>query len=128
MNSWNHLITRNLTVVLLLFAIAVPAFAAATTIVRVGEETDITVDSRVRLADTILRPGSYYVQHAPAPSRHAVLFTDVNNPTVVVRTKCRLKRLNGIANYTAIYFESDPNGHRKLASLVIAGENVMHVF
>jgi hypothetical protein len=96
--------------------------------VRVWEETDITVDSRVRLADIVLRPGSYYVQHAPAPGRHAVLFTDINNPTVVVRAKCRLKRLNGIANYTAIYFGSDPNGHRKLASLVIAGENVMHVF
>ena len=122
-----------------------------TTTLAVGSKGDVTFTSEVRIADVVLKPGRYYIEHrvegSVLPRRietHYIHFTEVTQQehqrreavrdSISGKTiahpgeiECELEALKGKASKTTVFTTTD-DGIRRITRIEIAGENVAHIF
>ena len=120
--------------------------------VTVGQKGEVTFTAETRIADIMLKPGRYYLDHrvegTTQPRRvaaHYIHFTEVTpaehqkrqaardtlGKNAVVshpgEIECELEALEKRAALTTV-FTVEENGVRRITRIEIAGENVAHVF
>ncbi len=89
----------------------------------------ISFGEQVRVADTVLPPGSYEVRHVMEGPDHMMVFRQmgVKNP-VEVHAKCTLVVLSAKADQTRKIIELNAANERVLKELTFKGETAKHVF
>lgn len=118
------------------------AHAARDQELKVGKSDDVSFSEDVRVGETLLKPGTYRVQHRVAGGEHFVHFEALATTTPsahktatgtaipaggVGDVKCRLEPLAARAQATSLHL-SNEDGSQRLTKLLVRGENVAHVF
>lgn len=107
--------------------------------VKVGKTGEVMFTTEIRIGDVTLVPGHYRLEHHTEGSDHFVQFTlmkGIHNPNEPGRPtgfaeagkiKCRLEPLNQKVRQTTVYSREE-DGRRRVARILVAGENVAHLF
>lgn len=93
--------------------------------IKVGKQGATTFKTTVKVGDLTLQPGRYTFKHRADGMDHFVSFTSPKGD--VREVKCDVEPLGKKAPDTAIYLR-DEQGVTRVARIVVAGENVAHVF
>lgn len=128
MKSKNKFLARGTLLALLLGAFSVPLLAQDKHqgMIHVGKKGAVTLTSRLRVGDTVLKPGNYVFQHKVEGEDHVVTFQKAGKEEA--RVKCRLEPLDKKAQLTALYTHVGDGGEVILDAVDVEGENVKHVF
>ena len=94
--------------------------------IRVGKTGDTTFSSEVKVGDITLPAGAYKFKHVVEGDDHVVTFTKITTGKEVARVKCKIEPLGDKAKGTLIYTSAEGGAH--VTQIVVAGENVKHVF
>lgn len=112
---------------------APPAPAAEIT----GKQGWITLKSDTRFGNTVLKPGTYYVQHQMIAGSHELSFQQMGDPDLAlqysdegtvgepVSARCQIENLSARVKRTTIATVPDGTGRRTI-KIEIKGENVAH--
>lgn len=92
---------------------------------KVGKTGEMTLTSPMRVAQTVLQPGTYTFQHMIEGADHVIVFK--KNGEDVVRVTCNLEPLDKKAKSTALYTHAGDAGEVILDAVAVRGENVKHV-
>lgn len=96
--------------------------------IHVGKTGDTTFSSEVKVGDISLPAGAYRFKHVVEGDDHVVTFTKITTGKEVARVKCKMEPLGEKAKQTMIFTAPDANGKDAITQIVVAGENVKHVF
>lgn len=125
--------------ILLVGLFSLPALAQHEEMVRIGKKGVVPFDTPVWVGDTLLKPGSYQIQHVMEGQDHVIVFTKMSHagarpggesvPTKeVTRLKCRIEPLGEKAKHGGMRFGTNAAGEKTLEEVHIKGENVKHLF
>jgi hypothetical protein len=139
MSTINRPIPTSAMLILLLGILSLPALAQHEDMVRIGKKGVIPFDTPVRVGDTLLKPGSYQIQHVMEGQDHVIVFKKMLDPSPgygpatasekeTTRMKCRVEPLGEKAKYGLIRFGKNAAGEKTVEEVQILGENVKHVF
>ena len=104
-----------------------------------GKQGWITLKSPTEFGDTVLKPGTYYVEHEIQGSGHVLTFQQVGDPDLALQNSdqslvgqpvsapCHLETLSARVKHTKLTTVPDGALSRVL-SIQIKGENVAHTF
>ena len=105
-------------------------------IVKVGKNVEVTLAKETRVGDVTLKPGRYKLQHRVDGEDHFVHFTEWTATTYggsgtpkthPGEVKCRLEPLKEKVKQTAVFMVAE-DGVQRISKVLVAGENVAHVF
>ena len=107
-------------------------------IVKVGKNVDLTFDKETGVGDLTLKPGHYVLQHRVNGTDHFIQFTEWSKggnrfsargvpKAHAGDVKCKLESLDKKVKQTAIFTAKEGDAQR-IIKVVVAGENVEHVF
>lgn len=109
---------------------------------KVGKRDDVEFLGEVRVGEATLRPGTYRIQHRVEGADHYVRFQPLATATPsahktatgtdvpageAVEVKCRLQPLGAKVQATTLHLLNEAGG-RRLARVLIRGENAAHAF
>lgn len=117
-----------------------PVSAPQEKALKVGKTGDVEFRSATMVGDLMLKPGRYLVQHRTEGADHFVHFTEVTKPLPYSlgggeaatkshpgEVRCMLTPLNDKVRSTTVYTTKQGETVR-VTKVLIAGENVAHVF
>ena len=93
---------------------------------RGGVRVANSVRVRMRVGETLLKPGQYLFKHTMEGDDHVVAFTTTTG-NEVARVKCKLEPLDKKAKETAIHTSPGSGGERILTAVQVQGENAKHI-
>jgi hypothetical protein len=105
---------------------------------RVGKKGEITLTQPTKVADRVLKPDTYVVQHRHSGSEHFVRFVELKKVSNSGRftypeqekageIPCKLEPAGQVAKRTTVYTVNDEGGPR-ITKIAIKGEDAVHVF
>lgn len=102
---------------------------------KVGKKGDIEFRAETLVGELQLKPARYQFQHRVEGSDHFVHFTELTKARAGQgapkahpgEVKCRLEALGEKADRTKVYTRRE-DGVERLTRVLVAGENVAHVF
>ena len=107
---------------------------------KVGKKGHMMFTTERKIGDVTLAPGHYQFQHRAEGPDHFVQFTLLkgmmnhpNNPGAATSSaragqiKCRVDSVDRKVRQTAVYSQNE-NGAQRITRILVAGENVAHVF
>ena len=105
----------------------------------VGKKGMIRLSSKVRVGDSLLKPGMYHVQHVVEGTDHVFVFKPVSMPAgykeysmvegaEILRLKCTVQPVAKSVSNTKITFGRNVAGERTIEEIQVAGEKVKHIF
>lgn len=95
---------------------------------RVGKKGEFTLTSDVRVGDALIPAGAYVFSHVVEGQDHVVSFKKTATGREVARVKCKIEPIGETADQTLISTTTNEAGERTILEIVVAGENVKHVF
>ncbi len=103
--------------------------------IKVGKKGEVKFDSEIKVGDLTFKPGRYALQHRVDGPDHFIHFTELNpyyrgsqTPTAHPgEVPCRLETLQSKVSQTTIASKKEDGGNR-VVRVLIAGENVAHLF
>lgn len=96
--------------------------------IHVGKTGDFSFSSEMKVGDVSLPAGAYKFKHIVEGEDHVVVFTKATSGKEVARVKCKIEPLGDKAKQTTIYSTPDASGKSSITQILVAGENVKHVF
>lgn len=126
MRTNNKTITTSAMLILALGLLSLPALAQHEGTIHVGKKGQLTFSSDTRVGDAIIPKGIYQFQHVVEGADHVVVFKKTTTGKEVARVKCKIEPLGEKAKGTLIYTSAEGGAH--VTQIVVAGENVKHVF
>ncbi len=107
---------------------------------KAGKRSEITLTQPTKVADQVLQPASYVVQHRDSGADHFVRFLKIVTPVqheeqdvfpyagpVAGEINCRMEPLSAPAKETTVYIVTE-NGVPRITKIAIKGESAVHVF
>lgn len=116
-----------------------PAYAQEASPLITGKQGYVTLKSDTKFGGTVLKRGSYLIQHQISNGRHVLTFWQMGDPSLAqeysdqafvgepVSVPCSLETLNGRVKHTGVETVSDGTLSR-LQKVEIKGETVGHAF
>ncbi len=115
-----------------------PIAAGQSQSLKVGKTGVITIYVETKAGDLTLRPGRYFMRHMMSGEDHFIQFTEVTKPhnrsgggvpiAPPVEIKCRLVPLEKKVRETKIIYAGPGGSVPRIDRVLVAGENVAHVF
>ena len=104
--------------------------------IKVGKKGEIVFDSPVRVADQLLKEGTYQIQHVMEAEDHVIVFRKISRdfydrPATgqeVARVKCKIQPLGEKAKHSGVRFGENAAGEKTIEEIHVQGENVKHSF
>ncbi len=108
-------------------------------VIKVGKKGEVLLTDTTQIGELTLKPGHYRFQHRLAGDVHFVKFTELQmsqgrhatgtttNAKEAGEVKCAIEPVKSKVITTSIYSET-AGGVQKVTRIVVAGENVAHVF
>lgn len=127
MKSKVKAIGTSVLLVLSLITISGLLYAQHVEHLRVGKKGDIHLIAQTKLGDTVLKAGTYKVQHTIEGQDHVVVFKGTDGKEVA-RLKCKLEPLNKKAAYTAVTISTNAAGEKEITQIQVSGEDAKHIF
>jgi hypothetical protein len=116
-----------------------PAYAQQTSPLIMGKQGYVTLKADTKFGDTVLKRGTYLVQHETSNGRHVLTFWQMGDPSLAqeysdqafvgepVSVPCSLETLGGRVKHTEV--ETVPDGAlSRVEKVEIKGETVAHAF
>lgn len=126
MRTRNRPIATSAMLILLLGILGLPTLAQHEGTIHVGKKGQLTFPSETRVGDAVIPKGIYQFQHVVEGADHVVVFKKTTTGKEVAKVKCKIEPLSEKAKGTLIYTSSEGGAH--VTQIVVAGENVKHVF
>ncbi len=105
----------------------------------IGKQGWVTIRSATKFGDTVLKPGTYSIEHERVGGTHLVTLQQLGDPNLAlqysdqafvsqpVSAPCELEKLPGRAKKTVVTVVPDGTGQR-ITKIEIKGETVAHEF
>lgn len=103
----------------------------------IGKQGWVTIKSATKFGDTVLKPGTYSIEHERVGGTHVVTLQQLGDPSLAlqysdqtfigqpVSVPCELETLPARAKKTVVTIVPDGTGQR-ITKIEIKGENVAH--
>jgi hypothetical protein len=104
-----------------------------------GKQASVTLKSTTEFGKTVLKPGTYYVEHEIRGSGHVFTFWQAGDPNLAlqysdesligqpVSVPCQLEALSGRVKHTKLTMVPD-GALSRVVKIEIKGEDVAHTF
>jgi hypothetical protein len=96
---------------------------------RVGQNDEITFETRVKVGQNLLLPGTYRFAHVIESEHHIIILTPTSaeNAGQGIRVQCKLESTGSPAKYTELHFAPGEQV-KTLHYVLVAGESARHRF